>query len=83
MLILSRREGDSIIINDSIEICITEVKGEQVRLGIVAPQNVKIFRKEIYEQLQDAMLNAAQSKLDSSKLSDLQKLLQKRTKHKF
>ena len=61
MLILSRRQGQSIIVSDTVEISITEIKGDQVRLGIAAPQSVKIFRKEIYEQIQEAMLCAAQS----------------------
>ncbi|WGK68130.1 carbon storage regulator CsrA [Candidatus Haliotispira prima] len=84
MLVLSRRQGQSIIVSDTIEISVTEIKGDQVRLGISAPRNVKIFRKEIYEQIQDAMRSAAQSTQSiqgvpgSSKLSDLQKLLQER-----
>ena len=75
MLVLSRRQGQSVIISDTIEISVTEIKGDQVRLGIRAPSTVKIFRKEIYEQVQDAMRHAAQSKANSSNLSDLQRLL--------
>ena len=84
MLILSRRQGQSIIVSDTVEISVTEIKGDQVRLGIAAPQSVKIFRKEIYEQIQEAMLCAAQSTRniqndaqtgDDKRLADLQDLL--------
>lgn len=50
MLILTRRIGESIIINDDIKIAITGIKGSQVRIGITAPANVKINREEIYER---------------------------------
>ncbi len=82
MLILSRRQGQSIIISDSIEISVAEIKGDQVRIGIAAPRNVKIFRKEIHEQIQEAMRHAAQNRPDETRLLDLQKLLQGRVKKK-
>ena len=50
MLALSRKVGESIIINSDIEIVVLDVKGEQVKLGINAPKSVPIFRKEIYEK---------------------------------
>ncbi|MCB6609805.1 carbon storage regulator CsrA [[Clostridium] symbiosum] len=48
MLILTRKKGESIKIGDEIEIFITEVKGDKVRIGISAPENMKITRTEIY-----------------------------------
>ena len=78
MLILSRRQGESIIISDSIEISITEVKRDQVRLGIKAPSNVKVLRKEIYKQIEEFMLGAVQDRVDEPKLAELQKILQQR-----
>lgn len=48
MLVLTRKTGQSIIINDEIKIMVVQVKGKQVRIGIQAPQSSKIFREEIY-----------------------------------
>jgi carbon storage regulator len=50
MLILTRRINESIIINDDIEFKITGIKGNQVRIGIIAPADVKVNRQEIYER---------------------------------
>lgn len=54
MLVLSRKKGESIIIQDEIEITVLGVEGDVVRLGIAAPGNVEIFRKEIYLSIQEA-----------------------------
>ncbi|MBU7006410.1 carbon storage regulator CsrA [Phosphitispora fastidiosa] len=51
MLALTRKTGQSIIIDDNIEITVVEVKGDQVRVGISAPRSVKILRKEIFEEI--------------------------------
>ncbi|MBL7106536.1 MAG: carbon storage regulator CsrA [Phycisphaerae bacterium] len=48
MLVLSRYVEESIMIGDDIEIIVSEVRGKKVKLAIKAPENVKIFRKEIY-----------------------------------
>jgi carbon storage regulator len=61
VLVLSRKEEESIIINDNIEIKIIGVKQDQVKIGIIAPKDVKIFRKEIYEEIQRANIAAATS----------------------
>ncbi len=53
MLVLTRKLQQSIIIGDEIEVVVLEVRGEQVRLGIRAPKNVTVHRKEIYEQIHD------------------------------
>lgn len=52
MLVLTRKVHQSIVIGDEIEVVVLEVRGEQVRLGIRAPKNVAVHRKEIYEQIQ-------------------------------
>lgn len=61
MLVLSRKKGDSIVIQDNIEITIVDISGEQIKLGIKAPKDISIYRKEIYVQIQeenkDAILN--------------------------
>ena len=54
MLALSRKKGESLIINNNIEITVLEVKGEQIKLGITAPKEVPIYRKEVYMQIQEA-----------------------------
>jgi carbon storage regulator len=60
MLVLSRRKGESIIIQDEIEITILGVDGDNVRLGIKAPRNVEVFRSEVYLSIQEANLESAQ-----------------------
>lgn len=59
MLALTRKPGETIVIGNDIEITVLEVKGDQVRLGISAPKEVPIFRKEIYVQIQEANKEAA------------------------
>jgi len=53
MLVLTRKLHQSIVIGDQIEVVVLEVRGEQVRLGIKAPKDVTVHRKEIYEQIQE------------------------------
>jgi len=50
MLVLSRRIGEEIIINDNIRVTVVAVKGDRVRLGIVAPRNVTVDRSEVHER---------------------------------
>lgn len=52
MLVLSRKKNESIVINDNITIVVVEVRGDKVRLGIEAPKDVPVHRKEIYEAIQ-------------------------------
>lgn len=70
MLVLSRRIGESIVIQDNIEITVIAVEGENVRIGIKAPRQVEIFRKEIYLSIQE--LNRASV---THEQSDVAKLL--------
>lgn len=53
MLALSRKQGESIVIGNNIEITVLEAKGEQVKIGISAPKSVPVYRKEIYAQIQE------------------------------
>lgn len=61
MLILSRKAGESIIISDQIEVSVVDIKGDQVKLGIQAPRDVKIYRLEVYKAIQEENRAAAQS----------------------
>ncbi len=54
MLALSRKKNEALVINNNIEITVLEVKGEQVKLGISAPKEVPVYRKEVYVQIQEA-----------------------------
>jgi carbon storage regulator len=53
MLVLTRKTGEAIQIGDDIEITVLSVKGDQIKLGINAPKNVEIHRKEIYVSIQE------------------------------
>jgi len=78
MLILARKSNQSIMIGDDIEIIIVEVHGDQVKLGISAPKNIAVHRKEIYEEIQKENVKAATStKID---LSGLMGIIRKKDK---
>jgi len=59
MLILARRIGESIMIGDQVEISVVDIKGDQVKLGINAPTQVKVYRKEVYAAIQEENRAAA------------------------
>jgi carbon storage regulator len=60
VLVLTRKVHQSIVIGDEIEVVVLEVRGEQVRLGIKAPKNVSVHRKEIYDQILEENVGASQ-----------------------
>ena len=53
MLILSRKVNERIMIGDDISISVIEVRGDQVRIGVDAPKNVKVFRLEVYDEIRN------------------------------
>ena len=53
MLALTRKKGEALMINNNVEITILEVRGDQVKIGIQAPKDVPIYRKEVYLQIQE------------------------------
>ena len=61
MLVLSRKKNESIIINDNITVTVIEIRGDKVRLGIEAPKDVTVHRREVYEAIQAQNANAAQA----------------------
>lgn len=54
MLALTRKKNEALVINNNVEITVLEIKGEQVKLGISAPREVPVYRKEVYVQIQDS-----------------------------
>jgi carbon storage regulator len=57
MLVLSRKLKESIVINDSVVVTVLGVQGDRVRLGITAPGEIRVYREEVYEKMQnDAVL---------------------------
>ncbi|MCL2699339.1 MAG: carbon storage regulator CsrA [Defluviitaleaceae bacterium] len=72
MLALTRKKGESIMIDSQTEVVVLGIQGEQVKLGIVAPRSIAVHRKEIYEQIQAENLAAAQN-TDPSILKKLMK----------
>jgi len=71
MLVLTRKLGESIAIDDHIKIVVVQIKGKQVRLGIKAPKETKIHREEVYKAIQEQNQEASQTDLDTiSTLSD-------------
>ena len=52
MLILTRRPGESVMIGDDITITVLAIKGNQLRLGFTAPQNIAVHREEVYQRIQ-------------------------------
>jgi len=52
MLALSRKKNEALVINNNVEITILDIKGDQVKIGISAPKDVSIYRKEVYLQIQ-------------------------------
>jgi carbon storage regulator len=72
MLILSRKVNERIMIGDSIEVSVVEIRGDQVKLGIMAPRNVNVHRREVFDAIQEENRAAARGlPSDLAGLSDL------------
>ncbi len=59
MLVLSRKKDQSLMIGNDIELTIIEIQGDQVKIGLKAPKNVSIYRKELYLEIQEENKKAA------------------------
>ena len=71
MLVLTRKKDESIIIGDDIEIVISEISEDKVKIAIKAPKNVKIFRKELIKAVEDENVKSVEiSGFDMSKLGE-------------
>jgi carbon storage regulator len=64
MLILNRKAGESIILDDNIEIKILDVKDGKIKIGIEAPADVYILRKEVYEEIKNQNKRSLESQID-------------------
>lgn len=71
MLALSRKKNEAIIINNNIEITVLDIRGDQIKLGIAAPKEIPIYRKEVYLQIQNENKQAT----DAAGIEELKKLL--------
>ncbi|MDR1687570.1 MAG: carbon storage regulator CsrA [Clostridiales bacterium] len=75
MLALTRKKSESIIIGDNIEVIVLNLQGDQVKLGIIAPKEISVHRKEVYLQIQEENKKAAQNSTDA--LAGLKSLITK------
>jgi carbon storage regulator len=75
MLILARRIGESIMVGDQVEISVVDIKGDQVKLGIKAPTQVKVYRREVYAAIQEE--NRAAASASPGNLPVLDELMKK------
>lgn len=73
MLVLGRKKGESIIIDNQIEITINSVEGETVKLGIEAPRHITIHRKEVYLEIQEENKKAMSNVIDISDFLKMKK----------
>lgn len=71
MLALSRKKGEALMINNDIEITVLDIKGEQVKIGISAPKEVPVYRKEVYIQIQEANKEASANMEGMEQLASL------------
>ena len=79
MLVLTRKKGQSIMLGDGIEISVVEVNGDAVRIGIKAPRELTIYRREIYEAIQEENIRAARAALEmAGKLKNIRTSVQKK-----
>lgn len=69
MLVLSRHRDESIMIGDNIVLTIVDIRGDKVRLGIEAPQDIPVHRQEVYEAIQRE--NRKASQVDPAATRDL------------
>jgi carbon storage regulator len=74
MLVLTRKKDQVLVIGDDIEITVLDIQNDQIRLGISAPKSVKVFRKELFAEIQAENINAAKPQ-PPVQASDLTRLL--------
>ena len=77
MLILTRKKDESIIIGDNIEVKVLEISDGKVKLGIEAPKNIDIIRKELYENIQEENKKASEKNINLDMLKEIIKKYKK------
>jgi carbon storage regulator len=53
MLALTRKKGEALVINNNIEVTILDIRGDQIKIGVSAPKDIPVYRKEVYLQIQE------------------------------
>ena len=71
MLALSRKKNEALVINNNVEITILDIKGDQVKIGINAPKEVPVYRKEVYLQIQQSNKDAFETQQNVDALKEL------------
>ena len=66
MLVLTRKSNQSIMIGDDIEVLVLSIMGEKVRIGIQAPRNIPVFRKEVYLEIQQEKATGSRREVDAA-----------------
>jgi len=64
LLVLTRKSNQSIMIGDDIEVSVLSIMGEKVRIGIQAPRNIPVFRKEVYLEIQQEKASGTRGEVD-------------------
>lgn len=82
MLILSRKVGESVTIGNDIVVKVVSLSGNQIRLGITAPREVRVLREEIFEAMQAENRAAAAATDSARRLEDAHKQLRKKTQER-
>lgn len=71
MLALTRKKGESIVINNDVEVTVLDVRGDQIKIGITAPKDVPVYRKELYLQI----VKSNEKAMNPDAMADLKKLM--------
>ena len=66
LLVLTRKSNQSIMIGDDIEVSVLSIMGEKVRIGIQAPRNIPVFRKEVYLEIQQEKATGSRREVDAA-----------------
>ncbi|MBQ3105705.1 MAG: carbon storage regulator CsrA [Lachnospiraceae bacterium] len=74
MLALSRKKNEALVINNNVEITILDIKGDQVKIGIEAPKEVPVYRKEVYLQIRQSNKDAMNTENTAENLEALKKM---------
>lgn len=77
MLVLARKIGEKIILNDDIEIIVLDSNQNTVRIGINAPKNVSVYREELYKEIKNA--NMSSKDVSETSMTELQDLIKNRS----